>query len=353
MWSCDRRAALGACVVVQRVRSISWGQSARVCVDGPRPEVIQRVAGRWCGSVDTTGIDADEQPFRLVVPELDRAIADAQTGRIRLGVRVGTGHGVLELRVGPHSVVIGGDDESDIVRFSDRRVPTRLEYELVIDMGVNHLLARQGLPVLHSCSFELGGASILGLGESFSGKTTVSVAAMRAGGRVASDDVVLVVGDEGGSYSLLPVRSYGWLRGKTREIVPDELLEKMRENREDGQPRWVLQREDAGESFVDRLVPDVVWVQSVDRRLKESRIEPISQGQVFAALIRASSPLYLSRHCPEIRDKLIPVFRSLCEQCRGYRVRLAPRLLEEPEREMKRLVDLSRLGSSDRMMNDE
>ena len=40
--------------------------------------------------------------------------------------------------------------------------------------------------------------SVLGLGESFSGKTTVSVAAMTAGGRVVSDDVVLAVPGEGG-----------------------------------------------------------------------------------------------------------------------------------------------------------
>jgi len=104
----------------------------------------------------------------------------------------------------------------------------------------------------------------------------------------------------------------------------------------------VLNREAGGEGFAARSRPNVVWVQSVDRRLKESRIEPIDQGKVFAALIRASSPLYLSRHCPEIRDLLIPVFRELCAQCRGYRVRLAPRLLEDPVGEMERLVDPSR-----------
>ena len=32
-------------------------------------------------------------------------------------------------------------------------------------------------------------------------------------------------------YSLLPVRSYGWLRGRTREIVPSELQDKMVETR--------------------------------------------------------------------------------------------------------------------------
>ncbi len=165
---------------------------------------------------------------------------------------------------------------------------------------------------------------------------------MRAGGRVVSDDVVLAVPGEDGVYSLLPVRSYGWLRGKTREIIPAELRDKMVESAENGQPRWTLNREDGGDRFIEKSTPDVVWVQSVDRRLKESRIEPIDHGQVFAALIRASSPLYLSRHCPEIRDKLIPVFRSLCEQCRGFRVRLGRRLLEDPVGEMERLIELSR-----------
>ena len=159
---------------------------------------------------------------------------------------------------------------------------------------------------------------------------------------MASDDLVLAVPDGNEPLSLLPVRSYGWLRGRTREIVPRELQDKMLENQENGQPRWVLNREDGGESFVERVVPGIVWIQSVDRRLRESRIEPVDQGQVFAALIRGSSPIYFSRHCSEIRGKLIPVFRALCEQCRGFRVRLGRRLLEDPVGEMERLVEASR-----------
>jgi hypothetical protein len=189
---------------------------------------------------------------------------------------------------------------------------------------------------------------VLGLGESFSGKTTVAVAAMRAGGRVVSDDAVLAVPGGGRSVALLPVRSYGWLRGRTREIVPSDLREKMVAGDEEGMPRWVLSREDGGEGFVDRSTPDVVWVLSVDRRLRQSRVEPIDHGRVFAALIRASSPLFLSRHCPETRDRLIPAFRELCAQCRGFRVRLGRLLLEDPVGEMTRLAEAS-LG----MKNDE
>jgi hypothetical protein len=316
------------------------GGAASVAVDGVTGDQGSAIAGRWAGEVVTA---TDEVPVgqRLEVPEIDGEDFAEEPHRIPIVVRAGEEPGMLRVGVGPNSLFLGAGRRMDRVRFSDRRAPSRLEYELLIDLGINHLLARQGLPVLHSCSYEVGDTRVLGLGESFSGKTTVAVAAMRAGGRVVSDDAVLVV-PEGGRFGVLPVRSYGWLRGRTREIVPGELRDRMIENEEDGQPRWVLNRKDGGEAFVERAVPDVIWVQSIDRRLKLSRIEPIDQGQVFAALIRASSPLFLSRHCPEIRDRLIPVFRSLCAQCRGYRVRLGRQLLEEPAREITRLVELSR-----------
>jgi hypothetical protein len=311
-------------------------------ISGLTPPEVQRVADRWCGVIERGG----ESALRLVVPSLEDAEWGANPKRIRIGALNSPACGHVEIKVGPHAVVTGKGNDPDVIRYSRRRAPSRMEHELLVDLGINHLLARQGLPVVHACAFELERTSILGLGESFSGKTTVSVAAMRAGGQVVSDDVVLAVPSGDGVCSLVPVRSYGWLRDGTREIVPGNLQNKMVETSEDGQPRWVINREDAGQSFAEQTVPRVFWIQSVDRRLKKSRVEEVNQGTMFAALIRSSSPLYLSRHFPEIRDKLIPVFRSLCEQCRGYRVRLGRRLLEDPEGEMARLIELS--GASDR-----
>jgi len=300
------------------------------------------VADRWCGTFDPDLHEARPAVLRLVVPELAEPDWERRFRRVRIAPGGLSDGGTPNIGVGPHTVVLETGGEPNRVLFSNRRRPSPMERELLVDIGVGHLLARQGLPVLHSCSFEMDGQAALGLGESFSGKSSVAAAVMRAGGRVVSDDVALVIRGSNGCCSLLPVRSYGWFRGRTREIVPAELQEKMYENEEDGQPRWTLSREDAGDHFVGRSTPNVIWIQSIDRRLKEGRVEPVDQGKVFAALIRASSPLYLSRHCPEVRDKLIPVFRALCEQCRGYRVRLAPRLLEDPVGEMERLIDLSR-----------
>lgn len=309
-------------------------------VDGLSNDEVRWAAERWCGEVNAGG--GRGGGLRLVVPDVERVEPRPAPGRIRLRAVGGDrGGGPFELRVGPHALVPGAGDEPDLIRWSARRAPSGVERELVVDLGLNHLLARQGLPVVHSCSFELDGLAVLGLGDSFSGKTTVAVAAMRAGGRVVSDDVVLVV-PGGRRYSALPVRSFGWLRGRTREIVPGELQGKLVSSNEEGVARWVLHRQDGGGRFADRMAPGVVWVQSVDRRLGQSRVEPIDHGHVFAALVRATSPVYLSRHCPEIRDRLIPVFRELCEQCRGFRVRLSPRLMEEPEAEIGRLVEACR-----------
>lgn len=321
---------------------IRWRNAAILGLTGLSLDEAQEVASRWCGTACQSPDATSRAAARLEVPTTAREHIPAEPHRIRIGARVDDASRALELRVGPHRVKAGHGDAPDVVEFSNRRAPSRLELGLLIDLGINHLLARQGLPVLHAGAFVLGERAVLGLGDSFSGKTTASVAAMVAGGRVVSDDLVLTVPDADDRCSLVPVRSYGWLRDRTREIVPSDLLQKMVENEENGRPRWVLNREDGGESFVDRATPDVIWVQGVDRRLKDSRIEAITHGQAFAALIRASSPIYLSRHCPEIRDRLIPVFRALCAQCRAYRVRLGRRLLEDPAGEIARLVELSR-----------
>jgi hypothetical protein len=245
------------------------------------------------------------------------------------------------MRVGPHGVVLGSGSDPDLVRISDRRLPSVLEREVLIDVAINHLLARQGLAVLHACAFEVGGNGILGLGDSFAGKTTVAMAAVRGGGRVVSDDQLLAGPSTTGGVVLRPVRAHGWLRGATRDIVPQQLREKMWETEEDGEPRWILSRKDGGEGFKEVLTPNILWVLSVDRRLKSSRISGVNQGEAFAALIRASSPIFFSRHCPEERDALIPVLRALSEGCKAFRVKLGRRLLEEPEAEMARLIRAS------------
>ncbi len=149
---------------------LGWGTAARMALDGLAFDEVQAVADRWCGTVDLSGVDGNGELLRLVVPEIRGEYAESEIGPIRIGVRGGDGPAPLELKVGPHVVAVGVDGGPDAVRFSRRRTPSRFEVELLIDLGVNHLLARQGLPVLHSCAFELGGIVGSRVGRELRGK---------------------------------------------------------------------------------------------------------------------------------------------------------------------------------------
>ena len=147
--------------------SIHWGKAGRFGFVGLSAEDVQVVARRWCGDIDTSSVDGHAGLLRLVVPEMPGEPAESERGRIRIGIRGGDGQAPLEMQVGPHFVAVGVGGAPDIVRFSQARAPSRLEFELLIDLGVNHLLARQGLPVLHSCAFDSAGGRCLGSGRAF------------------------------------------------------------------------------------------------------------------------------------------------------------------------------------------
>ena len=105
--------------------------------------------------------------------------------------------------------------------------------------------------------------------------------------------------------------------------------------------RWILPREECPEAFVDTLKPEVLWLLSIDRRLKKSRIEEVPQARSLAELMRGTSSVFLSSRYPVERSRLMPVLAGLASSCRAHRVRLGRDLLDDPGRAMERLLDAS------------
>ncbi len=306
----------------------------------PEADVVD-FASRWGAAVETGGAFNRSDHFRLVVSggAFDSVVRRTQSSPPKVRTRF---HGdSIEVAVGPHRVFLDSATGPDRIEISPARRLDDAERELLVGAALGHLLAKQGMAVLHACAFESGGGRVLGLGESFAGKTTISMAAVRAGGAVVSDDLVLAGLDPTGRVELRPLRTYWFLRGNTKKIVPQSLNSKMWETDENGETRWVLPCGEHQTGTIDRLTPKVLWLLSVDRRLKESRVAEVAQAMSFAAMIRASSPVFLSRHCPRERDALMPVLRALSEGCRAFRVRLGRRLLDDPEGEMRRLLEAS------------
>lgn len=307
----------------------------------PEGDAVE-LASKWGATVVTSGASTQSDRCRLVVFGAKGDSLARRTWIFPPRVRTRFQNGSVEVGVGPHRVFLDSVSGPDRIVISPARRLDDAERELLVGAALGHLLARQGMAVLHACAFECLGSRVLGLGESFAGKTTISMAAVRTGGAVVSDDLILAGLDPNGRVELRPLRAYWFLRGNTKQIVPKRLNRRMWKTDEDGEPRWVLRCAEGQTGNTDLLTPNVLWLVSIDRRLRESRVVEVSQAMSFAAMIRASSPLFLSRHFPMERDELMPVFRTMSEGCRTFRVRLGRRLLDDPVGEMERLVEASR-----------
>jgi hypothetical protein len=62
----------------------------------------------------------------------------------------------------------------------------------------------------------------------------------------------------------------------------------------------------------------------------------------MSGVMRAGPPLLFTAKYPIHRAKLLAVAHAIANSCPAFRVRLGRRLLEEPEDEMRRLLELTK-----------
>ncbi len=141
-------------------------------------------------------------------------------------------------------------------------------------------LGQRGVICLHAVAFHVGPHTVLGVGGSGAGKSTITAAAMRSGGRIASDDSVLA-GPCDGRVQLGPFRAYFSFRDATLAVLPDWLRKKTTK----GVDAHYLDRLSCPGNLAAELVPDQLWQLGIDRRLRASRIQPLSQQEALVALV--------------------------------------------------------------------
>jgi len=267
-------------------------------------------------------VDHDPEPARRPAPTLKP---------IRARITAAEGGDLLRIPGGSLRLRAGGGDT-----LTCRRA-VRGAFPLLLEMALIHALALRGVPVFHGAAFTFRGVPILALGQSGTGKTTLAAAAIRAGGRVVSDDSVAVLTHHAGGVSAQPFRRDFQVRPGSRRLFPGSLASRLEPLTAAAEPKWTLRREAAASRFTDDVCLRRIWVITLDRRLRRCRIAPLSQAEVFAALIQGSSPLYLSGRYPRERGALMPVLHSLAEQAPAYGVRLGRALLDDPVGELARL----------------
>lgn len=208
----------------------------------------------------------------------------------------------------------------------------------LVEAALIHALALRARAVVHAAALEVGGTSFLAVGPTRAGKSTLTAAALRAGGAVVSDDSVILGHDDSDRVVVGALRRNLWFREGTVDLVPEVLRSSLWEGVSFGERRWGLEREGSSELFRTRVRPGAVLLLRRDKRLRGMRVRQVSAAEALAGLIRATSPLFLSGRYPVERERLMPVLTHLVNETPCFMVQMGRTLVEDPEGTVEKLV---------------
>lgn len=189
-------------------------------------------------------------------------------------------------------------------------------------------LASAGALALHAAAFEVGEDGWLCAGASNSGKSTLATLAIRQGGRIVSDDSLLVW-RQAETVQVAPLRRDVHLRPATAIILPPEHRRYSPETSPGA--RVTLTRADQPTVFTPRLIPRKLLLCRIDRRRTRTRVRRISQGDALSGLILATSAAYLAREFPALHRATWAVAEHLVGTVESFQVDLGREVLEDPD----------------------
>ena len=209
----------------------------------------------------------------------------------------------------------------------------------MLESALIHALAMGGFVVNHAAALEVGGAGLLVVGSSRAGKSTLCAAALAAGGAVVSDDSVILGLDDEGVAMAGALRRNLWLRSGSVDLLPEGLRARLLETTSFGERRWGLERVAFPEIFQTRVRPKAIVLLRRDLRVREFALRRVSSADGLAALILASSPLFLSARYPVEREKCMPTLLALVNGTPCFEVRMGRVLVADPVAAVRRLVE--------------
>ncbi|MBI4913933.1 MAG: hypothetical protein HY823_14475 [Acidobacteria bacterium] len=206
----------------------------------------------------------------------------------------------------------------------------------LLGAALMHALALQGRLALHGMAALLGGTGVVALGDSQSGKSTLALACLRAGGRILTDDHLLV-DPASRPPGLRALRRDLRLRGGSRSLVPSALAPLLQE--EDPPGRCFLPRDAAPQAFLESLTPQRLLILAPDPRPSRLEVVPLEQARTLSGALRAASPLFHSGRYAAERAGLWPSLQALVEHLPSFLVALGPDLLADPEGVLAELLE--------------
>ncbi len=158
-----------------------------------------------------------------------------------------------------------------------------------VNAAIVRAFALCGGIIVHGLAFEHGDKGYLALGDSGSGKSTLATAILLAGGRIVSDDLVLLGRASDGGVRVLPfradmvLRDPSYRRFRARLELNGMELDELRVN---GERKWRISRDRHPECFVRAVsVAAVLCLASPDGE-GNCVLSLITQAEGYAAIAR-------------------------------------------------------------------
>lgn len=192
--------------------------------------------------------------------------------------------------------------------------------------------ARGGALPLHAAAFELNGRGVLAMGRRGSGKSVLSLAALAAGGRLVSDDWVLLA-DDNGHPAVERLREFfmlrpGWATERLAERLPGLHLRAA----SGAKTSFHLSRRD-DPRFPTSLRIDELWLLQRPRtgRTGPTSWQTLAPARALAHLIESGTALLFGQAFPHERRAALTTLRLLLARVNCRQVATGTDLIETPE----------------------
>jgi len=304
----------------------------RLRLEGLPGEIAHSIARQWLCAIHAADEDTDAYRVRLrAEPQLRFKPPSSGSAARQIRLRASTVGATTELRMPGARVSFTAGQRGAEVEVHPRLLHFPGLAELTVGGPLGHALALEGSSFLHGAAVIVDDLPILLLGEAGSGKSTVAAAALAAGGKVVSDDSLILYPTASSRFGARTLRRDLFLREGSRAVLPAPLQERLQRVGPAIDPRWMLGRGDAASTFCTAIEPAALCVLRRDRRLKAFRLTALNQAMALTVLLEAnSSPHLLQPGFEGEQRRLLSLWSRLASRLPAFELRLGPAMLDSP-----------------------
>lgn len=225
-----------------------------------------------------------------------------------------------------------------VVEFSAKKSADGYVITNQLELAMSHALAISGRVVSHAAALEVDGMTLLAVGRTHSGKSTLCAAALAAGGSVVSDDSVILGLDDRGAPSVGALRRNLWLREGSVDILPGDVRSAVKKAVVFGEDRWGVERDEWSDRFRTRVRPEAIVLLHRDRRIRGFKLQDVSAADAAAGIVLASTALFFSSRYALERDRCICTLTAMVDTTPCFSLWMGTDLVNDSAATGQRLV---------------